>query len=252
MVWLAALGGASFLLVCVVGGTRLLLLARRTRGLPETVLGGGLLVLGGFVTPLAALSRAETGLDPGVRGMFLALHLVLMALGMGGFAWFTQRVFRPDARWARALATGLPAAMLLCVPIVAIERGFAAAASGPGPGGVAHQVLSLAVLIRTAFEALRYALLLRRRLSLGLADAAVAQRVLLWGSGVGLATSMSAVTIAGELQGANPLTSVAGAAMMGAAGFAASSCIYVAFFPPRAYVRWVHSRRAGARAQERP
>ena len=47
MTILAALGGLSFLLVSIVGGARLLLLARRTRKLPEFVLGMGLFLLGG-------------------------------------------------------------------------------------------------------------------------------------------------------------------------------------------------------------
>ena len=46
MVVLAAFGGAAFLLVCLVGGARLLWLARRTHGLPEAVLGGALFGMG--------------------------------------------------------------------------------------------------------------------------------------------------------------------------------------------------------------
>ncbi len=48
---LTAIGGGLFLVICVVGGLRLLLLAHRTRQLPERVLGLGLFLRGASECP---------------------------------------------------------------------------------------------------------------------------------------------------------------------------------------------------------
>jgi hypothetical protein len=253
MIWLAAIGGVCFLLVCIVGGARLLLLARRTGGLPESVLGAGLFVLGGVATPLAALARAETTLDLDLRAGIFLVQSVLMSLGMGSFALFTQRVFRPDSGWARGLTIALTAGMLAGVALMGIERGYVAALRAPGPGFVLQQGFLLASLGWTASEALRYSRLLQRRLALGLADPLVAHRIRLWGSGVALATCMTAITVAGELAGVNLLVTPAGAALIGFMGLGASASIYFAFFLPEAYAQLVveHARRAeGSNARE--
>ena len=58
---LAALGGGAFVLVSLVLSTRLLLLASRTRQLPELLVGLVLLLLGGVGYPLSTAGRF---LDP--------------------------------------------------------------------------------------------------------------------------------------------------------------------------------------------
>jgi hypothetical protein len=247
VIWLAAIGGASFLVVCIVGGARLLLLARRTHGLPETVLGIGLFVLGGIATPLSALARAETGLPLELRAGLFGAESVLMSLGIGSFAFFTQRVFRPASAWARALTTALIAGMLAGVALIGVERGYVVALRTPGPGFLLQQLFVLACLVWTSLEALRYARLLDRRTALGLAEPLVAHRMKLWGGGVALSACMSVVTVAGERAGVNLMVTVPGAALIGFMGFGASAAIYFAFFLPEAYARWIlaRARRTG-------
>jgi hypothetical protein len=242
MIWLAAIGGVSFLLVCIIGGARLLLLARRTGGLPETVLGAGLFVLGGVATPLAALARADTGLDLELRAGIFVVQSILMSLGMGSFALFTQRVFRPHSGWARPLTAVLTTGMLAGVALMGVERGYVAALRAPGPGFLLQQLFLIASLGWTAGEALHYARLLKRRLALGLAEPLVAHRIQLWGSGVGLAVCMTAFTTAGELAGVNLLVTAPGEALIGFMGLGASTAIYFAFFLPEAYARLVVER----------
>ena len=47
-----AVGGVCCLLVCIVGGGRLVVLSLRTRRFPEFALGAGMLLMGGIATPL--------------------------------------------------------------------------------------------------------------------------------------------------------------------------------------------------------
>lgn len=242
MVVAAAIGGLSFLVVCIVGGARLLALARRSRGLPELVLGSGLLLLGGVATPMGIAARLATGLGVEIRAALLCGQEILMALGLGGFALFTHRVFRPRAGWARGLAAAIPAGMLLAILATALGQGHAAELRAPGPGYVGQQVLGLVALSWTSWEALRYGLQMRRRLALGLADPVVVDRLLLWGGGVGVATLMSLTTGVAQLRGVDLQATIAGAAFVGVSGVIAAGAIYLAFFPPVAYTRWVAER----------
>ena len=58
---LGAIGGVSFILASLVIGLRLLLLARRTRELPEFVIGLALFLMGGLGYPLLASPGSRPG-----------------------------------------------------------------------------------------------------------------------------------------------------------------------------------------------
>jgi hypothetical protein len=243
MTWLAALGGASFLLVCIVGGARMLLLARRTRQLPEAVLGAGLVLMGGVATPLGALARSPLDLPWALKIACAASQCALLSAGMAGFALFTRRVFRPREIWARGIEAAIDAVMALGVAEMVARHGFDALLRGDGcPGYLAMQTGVLAALAWTSGEALHYAGQLRRRLAFGLADPVVTDRVRLWGLGMLCATLMSVVTVSTQAAGADILGSLAGAAFIGCLGLVAAGTIYLAFLPPRAYTRWVERR----------
>src|SRR5262249_36825653 len=98
---------------------------------------------------------------------------------------FTARVFREHDRRAWAFVGAMGA--LLAVHTIGYARDLAA---GMSPRTLLAQLLywgawSLALTGiawgQTGFESLRYYALLRKRVALGLADPAVANRVLLWG-----------------------------------------------------------------------
>jgi hypothetical protein len=133
--------------------------------------------------------------------------------------------------------------MLLAIVATALGPGHAAELRAPGPSYVAQQVLGLLALGWTSWEALRYGRQMRRRLALGLADPVVVDRLLLWGGGVGVATLMSLTTGIARLRGVDLQATLAGAAFVGISGVIAAGSIYLAFFPPAAYARWV-ARRA--------
>jgi hypothetical protein len=90
----------------------------------------------------------------------------------------------------------------------------------------------------SAVEAFRYHAMLRRRLALGLADAVVTNRVLLWGlTGGSAAAALVTITLLRLLD----VTYSAPIALFTAAvcGLVASSSLYLAFLPPAAYLRWL-------------
>lgn len=246
MTIIAAVGGALFLLSTIVGGLRLLWLARQTRELPEFVLGIGLFAMGGIGTPLMALARAPLGWGPGFSAACLFASCGILTLGMAGFALFTRRVFRPNARWAGCLAFALPGWMLAGMVLIALGDGFAAAARQPGTGYAFFQTGTAMILAWCAFESTRYAIALRRRVQLGLAEPVVANRILLWASAMVIATALSAGATLGQIAGINVMGSPEGLTFVGCFGTVAAGAIYLAFLPPKAYTGWVTARAAAA------
>lgn len=96
-------------------------------------------------------------------------------------------------------------------------------------------------------EAVRYHLLMRRRVVLGLADPVVCNRFLLWATGgvFGVAMMLTAVPPVIAPGSTHPLMAFDIVAFS-AAGIGFCIAYSLVFFPPGAYLRWV-----GARAQAR-
>ena len=97
---------ACTLSVPVVGlavGLRLLLLARKTRRLPETLLGFSLLFLTVLGLGLMMVSRRPEVFSTLLGDVTFPLGMGFLTLGVWLLLSFTRRVFRPDAMWARIL-----------------------------------------------------------------------------------------------------------------------------------------------------
>ncbi|MBW2400540.1 MAG: hypothetical protein JRG80_14860, partial [Deltaproteobacteria bacterium] len=78
MEWLGAIGGGSFILASLVIGVRVLMLARRTRELPEIAMGLGLVLMGGLSYPINVAARMSVDLSPDLRvGMMLLSQLLM-------------------------------------------------------------------------------------------------------------------------------------------------------------------------------
>jgi hypothetical protein len=160
---------------------------------------------------------------------------------------FTVRVFRDDARWAWAVF-GAATALL-----VIQGCGHVWSQLGDDPTARARAILvwgagSLALSGIawgwTAFEALRFHALLRRRVALGLADPVVANRMLLWGS-MGAIAFACVVVDAVLLYGAGEMGRTVLIPLVTAiAGLLVSACMILAFWPPAAYLARIRSARA--------
>lgn len=233
----ALLGSGVLIMIAAdaIVGVRLLVLAARTRELPELLLGSSFVLMGVVGYPLSIVARrglfAEGTSDALLTGALAAQDLACLAIYV-----VTWRVFRPGARAATAL------------PLAAAAAFAASLAGGLGVGPDAGGFYYLGLGARAvgfawcSLESLRYAALLRRRLRIGLADPVVADRFRLWGLANTAILAGFAVFLFGRLTGPNVAESplVLGATSL--IGIAAGTAIWLAFVPPAAYVRRIAAR----------
>lgn len=216
---------AAVALQTVVGwivSIRLLALARRSGALPERLLGLSLLLSVGLGYPLRIVGpqAGSTALD--------WLGNAGVSAGFALFAVFVQRVFRPGAAWARALAW-LLAACFGAQSLYAAQR--------PIDATLLQMLLAILAYGWGACEAAQRAGMQSRQLALGLGDALVHDRLRLFallGTSVVLGASANAAAIAAGLvaleePGVLIVTTLSGTT------FAASALL--AFAPPRFYRR---------------
>ena len=242
---IAALGGIPFVLVCLAIGPRLLLLARRTRALPELAMGLSLLLMGGIGYPLTSVARQAQGLSEATRtGFMIGAHLCMIsgALSMAVFNW---RVFRAEARWARGLT--LATALLLAGLFLAqgYAPGFTAGAlRGDGLPLVLINLVVAANSCWSMLESLAYRRKLALRRRVGLGDPLVEDRLRLWALAMGGAAAISLWTTLLHALGVDPAGSAAGALVIGPLGLASATSVALAFFPTAGYRRRVLARAA--------
>jgi hypothetical protein len=242
---IAATGGLAFVLASLVVGARLIWLARRTRGFPELVLGLALFLMGGVSYLLNTLAVQGTGLPHGFRIGLIVVQLVLNTFGMTGIALFTWRVFRPEDGWARAATAVVLLGYVAAVAAQGLSPGFAAMLDPdqPGPWRL-NQIFATGTPLWSGAEAFRYHALLRRRLALGLAEPAVVDRFRLWGLSMWLASAMTSLALVLWAKGIPLIGTLAGALAIGPLGLTIAGLLWLAFFPPRAYLRFIERRAA--------
>lgn len=226
--------------VGVMVGSRLLLLARRTRELPELTLGLGLVLVAVLGGPLAAVARLPGLVGTASGTMLFGVGLALTHLGIGLFFLFTWRVFRRDT-------FGAMVAVLLAAAALGGEWvGLMSATLGGGtmeeifprsrPWGIAVVTTLALSFLWTAVESFRYYDRLRRRVALGLADPVVANRFLLWAlAGLAVVIVCGAVA-ASMLLGIPPMVNPLPLACIAFAAIAVSVCWTLAFLPPERYL----------------
>jgi hypothetical protein len=243
--------GASqtvYLGVVLTLGVRLLLLARRTRQLPEAMLATHFLLCGGLgyllsVTALAA-ARHPGLLPPGLVSTSVAAGHLSSCTGVFGAMAFTYLVFRRGSAWGRAL---------LALGATTMAVGYVGYGS---TGGFTHGSFQglwfwlfygtfIAAAVWVMAEPLLYRRRLRRRLRLGLADPVVVDRFRLWGIGSGFRLLMLlGGWAAGDVDFAQstallPPQTIALLVLVACVGLGLACCYWLAFFPPAGYLRWV-------------
>lgn len=235
---LAVLAGLSFVVVGAIVGVRMLLLARRTGGQPERILGTSLCALV-FVT----IPCITVGFGLHLGPVWLEkLLFVLGLLPMIGFAAaipaFTAQVFRPYSSWAWSLvllaallaATGVAGTILTRLPVWELDRVVSPVWSIMLVGTF---VLGLAW---SGLESLHYHVKLRRRLALGLVEPVVCNRFFLWGFGGLGAVFGIVVVIVSLLLGWRVVTHPIPILGIAFSGFSLSITWWLAFLPPAAYL----------------
>ena len=235
------LSGALYLLTVLVVGGRLIMLAHRTKQLPELLLGGALLlggVLGGPLEAAAVSLRAETG--HAIAGKLLLAGKIA---GLGALichATFIRRVFRPRERWAWLLV-----AVVIACPVAAIfgYSAHGAFANSEIPWNWFWIDLAARVTGSTwlAVEGAIYYGMMKRRLRLGLAEPLVTNRFLLWTMAGGLSIVMFLTAVPPMF-----LDPVADAGLLtldlfvfSIAGVGVSALYFLTFLPPEPCRRWI-------------
>jgi hypothetical protein len=211
---------------------------RRTRGLPEILLGTMLVTATVIGYPLAVASSRIRPTE--LWGIHL-LSQTCFTVGYACLMLFTLRVFRPDAAWAKALA----GATVLAMAASSIVYGIELSSEHPRrPNEMLGLTLFSSGAIGVAYfwtmiESLSYYRQLRLRMKLGLAQASVANRVLLWGMMSLAAGSAVVISTAGILAGSFMTPKMITG--MSVLGLVHAGCLFFAFHPPAWYRAWLES-----------
>jgi hypothetical protein len=232
---LLGIGVLVMILADAVVGVRLLLLARRTRELPELCFGLSFVWLGVLGYPLSIVAR-RTG-SPGL----LAAALFFQDLGSLAMIVATWQTFRPGEAWPRrlfVLACGLFAASLLGDSLTA--RAWLLRDGGPwyevGFWARAGSYLWAAVASG------RYFVAIRRRLALGIADPVLVDRFRLWTLSSAAISLAFLVFYLGRIWSDDVSASLPVLAVTSVVGLVAGVTVWLVFLPPPAYLRRVRAR----------
>jgi len=226
------------LLVSMVVGVRLLLLARRTRMIPELVMGvsslgvgvGSALVVQGSALLEAQAQYASAVFIAGVTGTSLGA----LFLGLG--VW---KIFRAREQWA--LWPVVASAVVLAGSLISLVFNDAPGRSpAEQPAYFAGFAIRLAMYVWLAVESIAYGRVLQRRVRIGLADPLMASRFFCWGASGTTAFGGYLVYFACAWQGIAPppLVSVG----LGLIGLVTAGAMWLAFFPPAFYAGWIGCR----------
>jgi hypothetical protein len=238
MLILGLAGACAYSLVSLILGMRLLLLARRTRRLPELLI-GLMLVSGGLGFTLYWVPVPH-GASPLVHTIWGIASGFFVAGGCVAMLFAVWRIFRPGEPWAGVVVGAL---IVMVAPGIA-PRLFLGSTAQSAQEFVRHPLVwaywisTIGSYAWMALESLRTQARLRRQHRFGLGgDLAVAGRLLLWGLGTGFKALLFASTAVSAI-----LRAVVGGSggptilFISGFGLLCSLCLWLAFFPPRGYL----------------
>jgi hypothetical protein len=240
---------ATFTFGSLILGLRLCLLARRTRQLPESLLGVSFLVGGFLASLLGAILYSPA--KPAEPLLTVFLYVLRIAVGISDMmlvimAW---RVFRPNERWAKILVFVVAAIHLSYILNDDLIGRRTSAELVRRPVFWIHFVGIMTPLIWNAWEAALYQARLKRRFLIGLpADLVVAARMQFWALGMGTEALM--FILLETIRTVNALTgsSISPALMIATLSIVCVTSIYFAFFTPRFYLRRLEAEAARSAA----
>jgi hypothetical protein len=234
-------------------GLRLLRLAARTGEAPERLIGSTLLAGGaiGYPANVAALLFAGSAPDLALR--IGVASVLALGVASGGILLAWRTIYHPADAWARRLATLL--LVLLAFSVLDRLAGYDPAAVALSRGRGVPRAFLLSVVAgavpyaANTLSGLRYHAMLRKRIPLGLADPAVANRVLLWSLTSCAVVAQYACTLASlwawRWFDPTQLTT----AVVGSLGLSIATLLLLSFFPPPAYLRWLQRRTSFSTSQ---
>lgn len=230
-------GLVAFVATSLVVGLRILLLATRTKKLPETCVGLSLVLAGGVGLALAVVPDIQPDLSPDSLFVIYELSSGLSHVGYVFLYVFVWRVFRPREKWAAVLFGLSTTALVVSGFGMALELQPGQALSGRNAIGGLWFWMSLAsrfvVYVWATIESFRYHAMLKRRLVLGLAETSVVARFFHWGictsAIVGIWINIAAQQLLVDFAWVQASTDLISALL----GFVVSGALWYAFFPTR-------------------
>ncbi len=239
---LIGIGFAAFFVVALVVGARVLLLARRTRELPELLMGIGVLGIGPVGFGLLVIGQQLQTSHPLVFQILVGTASVAISSGVLAKLIFNWRVYHPTSAAVRALV--ISGGLLLFGLVLYSGVAFGFTDAGPlTPQALIRSWLQVGCLLWGAGESFAYWLKMRRRIRIGLADPVIANRFLMWAIGAFAAGWGTAVGIVGQMvTGVEMLRSPWIMASSSLHGLVAAIAIALAFIPPSSYLRYIRSR----------
>lgn len=233
-------------LVFLVAGFRLLGLAAQTRRAPERLLSASFLVWGiGYLLydiPYAIVD------DAALRTHFFLASRVSIDAGSVTFALFTRCVFRPGRRWAAWLVAGTAICLVGGVAGSVWVGDWEGVRPLSNPWYWLERPANFVPVIWMTTEGLLGYAKNRRRRRLGLCDPLVCNRFLLWGISGALWVLLELALFPQEIgYEAKQEFSAALGILSGLLEVAPVALIWLAFFPPAFYRRWI---AGGATAAE--
>jgi hypothetical protein len=243
-----------FLIVYTVAsgivGVKLLMRSRKSHGVPERLIGLAYVAAPALGYPLCVL--APTLPDRAIAAPLYVFGETSLVFGCCCYLFFTAKVFRPTDAWARWCAV----VGSLVLVAAGVEITWSYLVSADAAENVARARIGLAPMVAvlglyyvwTAFEGFRYYSMMKKRMALGLADAVVTNRFLLWAFAGLVSLAWNSVS-AGCLVAGIDLRSTVPLLATSAGGFANTILLVLIFMPPAAYTRWVlRTARSGALA----
>jgi hypothetical protein len=242
---LVVAGNLLFVLACGTVGARLLRLSRRTQKMPELLLGIGLLFVV-IAIPVLGASGIGRGTVGELRVPLVLLGLSLLTISVVSQAAFAFKTFRPGQNWALAIVVLIGLAEL-SVSTTVMSSILTSAPDLPAilatKDGVQWVRAPFTIAYAwTAIEALLQYRMARRREQLGIGNAVVTNRFLLWGATGVFACTNTLITTALHYNGMTPFNHPLGAACFGLGSVLTSVTLTLAFIPPARYRRWVEQR----------
>lgn len=241
MTTLILAGFLAFFVVALIVGIRLLLLWGRTRQVPELLMGIGVLGIGpvGFGCMMVGVVSTS---NPVVANLGFGIGTLAVAIGIMAKCSFNWFVYRRNSIGAM-LATINVGALMIAILAVHVIDGRWVPVDAMAWDGILRTTAQVACLFWGSAESIYYWSQMRRRQKLGLADAVLVNRFLMWGVGAGFAGAGTGIGLIAQLLTGVPSLEIPWVVSTASLfGFLAAVAIYLAFVPPASYVRFIQAR----------
>lgn len=238
---LGLIGLAAYCGVSLVVGTRLLLLARRTREQPELLIGLAFLTGGAVGYGLVVASTLVVESSPERARVLFYAGMPLISLCAICLYRFWQKLYHPQPGWASAFVA-------LATVLLAVGLGAQWSTSTAGDAYSTNPWYRLQLFVQAGAYAInfvanaRFQATLRRRMVLRLADPIVVNRVFLWALASAAVCTQYLYTLILVLGAAPGERAEPHPGVISLLGLGAAAAMLLAFFPPRAYQRWLTAR----------